>query len=49
VILANVYDVNHRGGKLDYGLDDGTGRIKAYKWLTEDEDGEREVADYQNA
>ncbi|KXN86894.1 hypothetical protein AN958_09489 [Leucoagaricus sp. SymC.cos] len=47
VILANVYDVTYRGGKLSYGLDDGTGRMKAYSWVTDDKDAERAVAEYE--
>lgn len=48
-IFANVYDVNYRGTKLDYGLDDGSGRIKAFSWVTDERGAEREVAEYRES
>lgn len=47
-MIANVYDVDYRGGRLDYGLDDGTGRIKAYQWDIDGQDAERELAEYES-
>lgn len=44
-VVANVYDANFTREKVDFRLDDGTGRIRATKWDVIDEDGEREFAD----
>lgn len=44
-VIANVYDTNFTGGKVDFRLDDGTSRIKATKWDFIDEDEERVLAD----
>ncbi|KAF9454553.1 hypothetical protein P691DRAFT_692181 [Macrolepiota fuliginosa MF-IS2] len=41
-----MYDVRYTGGKLDFGLDDGTGRIRASMWETENQDVEQELAEY---
>jgi hypothetical protein len=46
VLLANVYDTTLKGGRLNYGLDDGTGRINAFSWVTDESYAEREVAEY---
>ncbi|KAJ3562000.1 hypothetical protein NP233_g9845 [Leucocoprinus birnbaumii] len=45
-LFANVYDTTYRGTRLEYGLDDGSGRIRAFRWLTDDEVGKREVDEY---
>ncbi len=48
LVIANVYDVGYNGGKLEFGLDDGTGRIRAYLWDVEGEDAERELAEHES-
>lgn len=44
-LVANVYDTSYTGGKMDFRLDDGTGRMKAMKWDIIDEDRECEFAE----
>ncbi|EKM82624.1 hypothetical protein AGABI1DRAFT_125089 [Agaricus bisporus var. burnettii JB137-S8] len=44
-LVANVYDTSYTGGKMDFRLDDGTGRMKAMKWDIIDEDKECEFAE----
>jgi len=44
-LLANVYDIKYTEKKLEYGLDDGSGRIKAFSWVANNKDAERQVTE----
>jgi len=43
-LLVNVYDIKYREKKLEYGLDDGSGRIN---WVANNKDAERQVTEFR--